>query len=157
MVFRRDPPPSSQPSPTPIQVTSLQSAPPPRGEPRVSQSRIGAGLTLKADISGSEDLLIDGAFEGQVQLPDHHVTVGGDGRLRGQVHAKTIKVEGSVTGDLYATSEVVVGATGKVEGKLSAPRVNLQDGCRFQGSIDMSGGKPTAAPELTRRVGGAAS
>jgi cytoskeletal protein CcmA (bactofilin family) len=105
-----------------------------------SPSRIGSGLLFKGEIKGEEDLLIEGRLEGQVHLETRSVTVGKGGQVTGDVYAKAITVIGEVHGNLYSDSEVLVESDATIEGNLHSPRVNLKDGCRFQGSIDMSSG-----------------
>ena len=97
---------------------------------------IGPSITIKGDISGSEDLLIEGRVEGAIQLRKCDVTVGSKGRVTADIHGKRIYVDGEVTGDLVG-DEVLIRKSGRVEGNAKAPRVTLENGCHFRGSIDM--------------------
>ena len=85
-----------------------------------------------------EDLEIEGNVDGNVNLTNHQLTVGANGRLKAQVVAKSIIVIGQVIGDLTATERIEIQATGVVEGDLKAPRLNVQEGAVLNGSIDMS-------------------
>jgi cytoskeletal protein CcmA (bactofilin family) len=104
-------------------------------------SCISASTTFEGTVSGAEDLLVDGRLVGDVSLTNYAVTVGAPGKVKGHVDAKSIVIEGEVEGNLKAVDQIVVRNTGRVEGDLFAPRITLQDGCSFQGSIDMSAGK----------------
>jgi len=111
-----------------------------------SPSAIGPSITIKGNVIGGEDLLIEGQIEGQVTVEEHNVTVGRRGRLKADIRGKSIRVEGEVHGDLVGTEEVVIRQTGRVEGNLKAPRVTLENGAQFRGSIDMEGGRESAEP-----------
>ncbi|MBZ5589063.1 MAG: polymer-forming cytoskeletal protein [Acidobacteriia bacterium] len=98
---------------------------------------IGASITIRGDVTGDEDLVIQGRIEGKVDLAQHHVTVGANGRVKANVIGHSVTVEGEVEGDLRAEEQIAIRKTAKVRGNLSAPRVTLEDGASFQGSIDM--------------------
>ena len=97
---------------------------------------IGPSIAIKGDISGDEDLVIEGRVEGAVQLGRHNVTVASSGQVTADIHGKRICVDGKVVGDLFG-DEVVIRESGRVQGNATAPRVTLENGCRFRGSIDM--------------------
>lgn len=97
---------------------------------------IGPSISIKGDISGRENLLIEGQVEGAIELRECDVTVGSKGRVTADIHGKRIYVDGEVTGDLVG-EEVLIRKSGRVEGNAKAPRVTLENGCHFRGSIDM--------------------
>ena len=103
---------------------------------------VGQSIVFKGELTGDEDLEIEGQVDGQVELSNHQITVGANGLLKAQVNAKSIIVIGQVIGDLTATERIEIQATGVVEGNLRAPRLNVQEGAVLNGSIDMSA--PTA-------------
>jgi len=107
---------------------------------------LGPSITIKGDLSGGEDLLIEGSVEGQVSVPKHGVTVGKSGRVTADVYSKTIVVEGEVKGNLFGDENVVVRQSGRVEGNIKAPRVSLEGGSTFRGSIDMEPGTTVSTP-----------
>ena len=113
--------------------TAHRQAPRPAGPP----ARIGGSLDCEGKLRGDEDLVVDGRFRGEIQFPAHMVTIGTDGKVEGEVLANAIVVEGEVRGNLVATEQVLVRASGKVHGDIRAPRVALDQGCRFKGAIDM--------------------
>ncbi len=108
-----------------------------RPSTRQATAAIGPSIIVRGDITGEEDLMIQGRVEGTLQLPQNDLSVGPDGKVRADLRALNIKVEGEVIGDLHGTEKVVVKRSAKVEGNISAPRVVLEDGCRFKGAIDM--------------------
>ena len=109
----------------------------PANDPNTPRAVIAAGLVIRGEVSGEEDLLINGRVEGNLSLPLSRVTVGVEGRVFANIHARVIDVQGTVEGDLRGDEQVCVRATGDVNGNISAPRVSLADGSRFRGSIDM--------------------
>lgn len=99
---------------------------------------IGQSIVFKGELTGDEDLEIEGQVDGNVELSNHQLTVGANGRLKAEVNAKSIIVIGQVTGNLTASERIEIQATGVVEGDLRAPRLNVQEGAVLNGSIDMS-------------------
>jgi len=128
---------------TPIAPTP--SAPRPRNEPRNSVATIGPSISIKGDLSGKEDLLIQGRVEGNIELKQNNVTVGQEGRVQADIHGRSIRVEGDVKGNLYGEEDVVIRQSGSVQGNILAPRVTLENGSTFKGSIDMEAGASTQA------------
>jgi cytoskeletal protein CcmA (bactofilin family) len=128
------PPVVSADSPRPVSTTPPT---PGRVPAPSSPARLGPSLALEGKLSGEEDLLVEGRFKGEIQVPAHQVTVGSDGRVEGEVRANAIVVEGEVRGNLTASQQVLVRASGRVHGDIRAPRVALDQGCRFKGAIDM--------------------
>jgi cytoskeletal protein CcmA (bactofilin family) len=98
---------------------------------------IGKSIVVKGELSGSEDLTVEGQVDGKIELRDHVLTVGENGRITAQVAAKSIIVLGHVTGNLTATDKVDIRDSGSVEGDIVAPRVAIADGSHFRGRIDM--------------------
>ena len=98
---------------------------------------IGKSIVINGELSGSEDLTIEGRVDGKIELRDHVLTVGPNGRIKAQVSAKAVVVLGQVTGNLTATEKVDIKENGSVEGDIVAPRVAIADGSHFRGSIDM--------------------
>ncbi|MBZ0111727.1 MAG: polymer-forming cytoskeletal protein [Thermoanaerobaculia bacterium] len=115
-------------------------APENRGGGTGRPATIGASIAVRGELVGREDLTIDGTFEGQIAVKGCLVTIGSQGQVEGEIHAKTIAVEGQVKGNLIAEDQVVVRASGKMEGDIQAPRVALDEGCQFKGKIDMEPG-----------------
>lgn len=100
-------------------------------------ARLGPSVTIRGDLTGEEDLLIEGQLEGEVVVRQHSVTVGRSGRLTADVYGKRVVVEGEVAGNLYGVDEVVVRQAGSVQGSAVSPRVTIESGANFRGQIDM--------------------
>lgn len=98
---------------------------------------IGRSIHIEGDVRGEEDLFIDGHVQGTVTLKSHALTIGSQGRVQANLYAKSVRVEGRVEGDLYGAERVVITASAQVTGNVMSPRVSLEDGARFKGSIDM--------------------
>ena len=102
-------------------------------------ANIGKSLHVKGELSGSEDLEIDGTVEGKITLTGHHVTIGPNGHVMAEIQAKSVVVGGEMKGNITADDRVEIAPTGSMLGDVRAPRVILTDGARFKGSIDMDG------------------
>jgi cytoskeletal protein CcmA (bactofilin family) len=168
--------PPAPPSPAPPAATVPPSATPVAAsshDARPSGSRdvvhIGKSVVIKGELNGSEDLTIEGHVEGKIELRDHVLTIGPNGRIRAAVFAKSVIVVGEVVGNVTATEKVDIRDNGSVDGDIISPRVAIAEGAHFRGSVDMkkAGGappktevkaadtKPTGAPVApgTQKVG----
>ena len=105
---------------------------------------IGKSVVIKGELNGSEDLTIEGHVEGTIQLRDHVLTIGPNGRIKAQVFAKSVIVLGEVTGNVTASDKVDIRDNGSVDGDIISPRVAIAEGAHFRGSVDMQrkGGAP---------------
>ncbi|MGH9410945.1 MAG: bactofilin family protein [Vicinamibacterales bacterium] len=109
---------------------------------------IGKSVVIKGELSGSEDLTIEGHVEGKIELRQNVLTIGANGRIKAQVFAKSVVIFGEVTGNVTASEKVDIRDNGSVDGDIAAPRVAIAEGAHFRGSIDMqrsasgSTGKP---------------
>jgi cytoskeletal protein CcmA (bactofilin family) len=114
---------------------------------------IGKSVVIKGELSGSEDLTIEGHVEGKIELRDHVLTIGPNGRIKAQTFAKAVIVLGEVTGNVTASEKVDIRDNGSVEGDIVSPRVAIAEGALFRGSVDMQraaksgSAKAAAAPE----------
>jgi cytoskeletal protein CcmA (bactofilin family) len=109
---------------------------------------IGPGIHINGDISGEENLLIEGRVDGKILLEGHEVSIGQNGEVKADITAKVIKISGKVRGDLKGGEKVIIARSGNVHGNIVAPRMTLEDGAIFKGSIDMDpseSAKPAAA------------
>ncbi len=107
---------------------------------------IGPSINIKGDVTGDEDLVIQGRIEGTVTLKQHNVVVGPDGQVKASIRGRSVTVEGTVVGDLHGEEQVVLRTSASVEGNIQAPRVTLEDGAKFRGGIDM-GDASSASPK----------
>jgi cytoskeletal protein CcmA (bactofilin family) len=113
---------------------------------------IGKSVVIKGELNGSEDLTIEGQVEGKIELRDHVLTIGPNGKIKAQLNAKSIVVLGEVIGNVVATEKVDIRENGSVEGDITSPRVAIAEGAHFRGSVDMQnkGGRPAAAVQPPR-------
>ena len=107
---------------------------------------IGKSVIIKGELAGSEDLTIEGHVEGKIELKDHVLTIGPNGRIKAQVFAKSVIVLGEVNGNVSATEKVDIRDGGSVDGDIISPRVAIAEGAHFRGSVDMQR-KASAQPQ----------
>jgi len=113
---------------------------------------IGKSVVIKGELNGSEDLTIEGQVEGTIQLRDHVLTIGPNGKIKAQVFAKSVIVLGEVTGNVTATEKVDIRDKGSVDGDIISPRVAIAEGAHFRGSVDMQRkGGATAQPQAAAK------
>ena len=97
---------------------------------------IGSTIHIKGDVTGGENLVIDGKVDGSVELSSHELSVGQSGVVKANISAKTVRIDGEVQGDISGHEKVTISKSGNVRGNIVAPRVTLEDGAKFKGSID---------------------
>ena len=98
---------------------------------------MGQSLIIKGELSGGEDLALDGRVEGKISLPDHVLTVGANADLDAEIVAKSVVILGKVTGNVTAKDKFELRAGGVMEGQLLAPKVTMAEGATFNGKIEM--------------------
>jgi len=111
---------------------------------------IGRSIRIDGDLQGEEDLRIEGDVNGTVRLHNNTLTIGSQGKIRADVYAKSVVVDGLMEGDLYSSERVAIHKNATVLGNITAPRVSLEDGARFKGSMEMD-------PEAVKAALGAAA
>ena len=116
---------------------------------------IGASIRINGDVSGDENLTIEGLVEGSIDLASNEVTIGKSGRVNADVTAKMIRIDGEVKGNISGHEKVVISKTGKVQGNIIAPRVTLEDGAKFRGSIDMDPSERGLSGTTSANIGSA--
>ncbi len=113
---------------------------PPLGKSPIEQLKeqavIGPSISIKGELSGEEDLMIQGRVEGKIDLKKNNVTVGRNGHIKGDIYGKIISIEGEVQGNLFGEENIVIRESGVVRGNMRTPRFSLEDGAQFKGSID---------------------
>jgi cytoskeletal protein CcmA (bactofilin family) len=139
--------------PTPAAAPAVASPQPiaaaPQPETRRQMERdvvnIGKSVVIKGELNGSEDLTIEGHVEGKIELKDHVLTIGPNGRIKASVFAKAVIVQGEVNGNVTASEKVDIRDGGSVDGDIVSPRVAIAEGAHFRGSVDMQrkGGQQT--------------
>ena len=141
--------PAAPPASTPVAAPSAPAAAAPAAsEPRAQFGRdmvnIGKSVVIKGELSGSEDLTIEGHVEGRIDLKENVLTIGPNGKIKAEVFAKAVVVLGEVTGNVTASEKVDIRDNGSVDGDIASPRVAIAEGAHFRGSVDMqrAGQKP---------------
>ncbi|HSL23345.1 MAG TPA: polymer-forming cytoskeletal protein [Vicinamibacterales bacterium] len=136
-------PPAAPSTPPPTRHVSE-----PAGQTGRENVNIGKSVIIKGELSGSEDLTIEGQVDGKIELRENVLTIGPNARIKAQVFAKAVVVLGKVNGNVSATEKVDIREHGSVEGDIVAPRVAIADGAYFRGSIDM---QRTAKPAEAKK------
>jgi cytoskeletal protein CcmA (bactofilin family) len=112
---------------------------------------IGKSVVIKGELNGSEDLTIEGHVEGRIELRDHVLTIGPNGKIKAELFAKAVVVLGEVIGNVSASEKVDIRENGSVEGDITSPRVAIAEGAHFRGSVDMAQkGKAAASGSAPR-------
>jgi cytoskeletal protein CcmA (bactofilin family) len=163
----KSPLPQQQPQASPRSTATTESAPVFPGEakkmapidstyPATSSSsssgiaRLGATLHIKGEITGNEDLHIDGTVEGLVQLEDRKLTVGASAKVTADIIAREVVVYGNVKGNLRARDRIEIKKDGSVVGDLTTARIMIEDGAYFKGSIEIDKTGDAAGTDLDK-------
>jgi len=121
---------------------------------------IGQSIQIKGELTGNEDLTIDGTVEGNINLKENNLTIGSNGKIKADINAKRVTIIGEVQGSVTAEEMVEIRETGKLRGNIVAPRLVIMDGAFFKGSVEMEkkadlakekpyrDEKPASRPEL---------
>jgi cytoskeletal protein CcmA (bactofilin family) len=155
---------AAPPAPAPAPAAPAAPAPAPVRAEEVRGPRdvvnIGKSVVIKGELNGSEDLTIEGHVEGKIELRDHVLTIGPNGKIKAEIFAKAVIVLGEVAGNVSATEKVDIRDRGTVDGDIVSPRVAIAEGAHFRGSVDMGRGgaakkdaKPAAAQAAGQKVG----
>jgi cytoskeletal protein CcmA (bactofilin family) len=98
---------------------------------------IGRSIQIKGELTGNEDLTIDGTVEGKIELKENSLTIGPNGKIKADINAKAVTITGEVHGNVTAEEKVEIRETGKLLGDIVAPRLVIADGAFFKGSVEM--------------------
>ena len=145
--------PANTPAPAAPAAPIQQTVAPPQPESRRIERdvvNIGKSVVIKGELNGSEDLTIEGQVEGKIELKDHALTIGPNGKIKAQIFARSVIVLGEVNGDVTASEKVDIRDGGSVDGDITSPRVAIAEGAHFRGSVDMQrkGGQPAQKPQV---------
>ena len=145
--------PANTPAPAAPVAPIQQNVAPPQPESRRIERdvvNIGKSVVIKGELNGSEDLTIEGQVEGKIELKDHALTIGPNGKIKAQIFAKSVIVLGEVNGNVTASEKVDIRDGGSVDGDITSPRVAIAEGAHFRGSVDMQrkGGQPAQKPQV---------
>lgn len=107
-------------------------------------ANIGKSIAIKGDLTGNEDMVVEGSVEGSIDLPNNQLTIGADGSIHAEIHAKSVIVIGHVVGNIQGIERVEIQGTGRVEGNVIAPKLVVAEGAQINGTIHMTGSEATA-------------
>lgn len=131
--------PAAMPNVRPLENTRMDNF-------RNDVAHIGKSVVVKGELSGSEDLYLDGEVEGSIELKGNALTIGPNGRVRANIHARDVVVHGKVDGNIRGTERVELRKSALLNGDIFTQRIVIEDGAFFKGSIDIQ--KPEAKPEV---------
>ncbi len=112
---------------------------------RTDIAHIGKSVMIKGELSGSEDLYLDGEVEGSIELHDHNLTVGPNGRVKANINAKEVIIQGKVDGSITGSDRVELRKSGVLVGDIVTQRIVIEDGAYFKGGIDIRKEKEQSA------------
>ena len=112
---------------------------------RVDVAHIGKSVIIKGELSGSEDLFLDGEVEGNIDLHNHNLVIGPNGRVRANVYAKDVTIHGTVDGSVTGVNKVELKKSALLNGDILTQRIVIEDGAFFKGSIDIRKGETATA------------
>src|SRR5260370_22532638 len=112
-------------------------------------ANVGSSVFVKGQVTGSEDVSVDGRVEGRIDLPDHVLTIGPNGHIQADIVAKVLTVFGLVVGGIRARDKVDIRRGGSLEGDLACARLAIQDGAHFCGKVEMLTRHPTPGRQPT--------
>lgn len=140
---RQAPPPKEE---APVMAKQAPSAPPaaPAGQ-TAKVAMIGEGISVTGDVAANSNLKVEGRIEGRAVSSSHDVEVAESGVIKASITARVVKIAGAVAGDVNGSEKVLISKSGRVQGNIVAPRVQLDDGALFRGSIDMNPAEPAGA------------
>src|SRR5216684_4749019 len=134
---------SGNPTPSAVSATSsstaLASTPSVSGAP-ASSSRAAAcisqGIKIKGEVTGSEDLFVDGLVDGKLSLANGSLTIGPNGHVKADVHAREVIVRGKIEGKVSGRDRVELWSTGEVTGEVQTERLSIEDGALLRGKVE---------------------
>jgi cytoskeletal protein CcmA (bactofilin family) len=105
--------------------------------PASSLAQIGKSVVIKGELSGSEDLYLDGKVEGSIALKGNSLTVGPNGQVKASVEAKGVVVQGKLDGNIQASDRVDLRKSAVVNGDISAQRISIEEGAFLKGKVEI--------------------
>ncbi len=111
---------------------------------------IGPSIVIKGELSGDEDLTIEGRVEGKIELKSHNLTIGPKGKITAALYANAVTIKGEVNGNVFARERVEISESGRLNGDITSPRIVIADGAHFRGAVDMSKDKDSGGRERER-------
>ncbi|RLC29753.1 hypothetical protein DRH13_05285, partial [Candidatus Woesebacteria bacterium] len=98
-------------------------------------ARLGPSLFLKGELSGEEDVVIEGQYKGKIDLVNHNILVGRGAKVKADIRAKNITIYGTVEGNIDASGKIFISKEGQLKGNLKAPKISIMEGAKFKGGV----------------------
>lgn len=114
-------------------------------KPAEGSTNIGKSVTIRGELSGTEDLFLDGIFAGSVNLPESRLTVGPNAQIAADLHVRDLVVFGSIEGNVFATGRIELRQTAVLNGDISAARLSIEESASIRGRVELTG-EPASAP-----------
>jgi len=137
-------------------VRSPQGPGPLPGETRSPFGNVSEGIRVKGEITGHEDLLIEGEVQGSIRIPEGNVTVGSKGRVTADIEAREIAIRGKVNGSLRGRERVQIGRTGAATGDVVTRRIVIEEGAIFRGKVEVVRGEEASLSSAAEKATGTA-
>jgi len=103
-----------------------------------SIARLGPSLFLKGELSGAEDVVIEGQYKGKIDLANHNILVGRGAKVQGDIRVKNITINGTVEGNIDASGKIFISKEGQMKGDLKAPKISIMEGAKFKGGVKIN-------------------
>lgn len=146
----RQTPPREEEAAAARPAPSVSTSPAPAASSKVAM--VGEGISITGDVSANSNLKVEGRIEGRSVASSQDVEVAESGVIKASISAQVIRIAGAVAGDITGSEKVVISKSGRVQGNIVAPRVQLDDGALFRGSIDMNPAEPAQAKKAAERA-----
>ncbi|HEY0161506.1 MAG TPA: polymer-forming cytoskeletal protein [Edaphobacter sp.] len=115
-------------------------------KPAEGSTVIGKSVTIRGELSGSEDLYMDGDIEGSITLPEHGLTIGPNARVQADIRVRDLVVFGKVKGNMTATGRVDIRNSALVDGDIVSGRLSIEENATIKGKVTLGGGSEKVAP-----------
>ena len=121
-----------------------------RDNPPQRTARLGPSLFLNGELSGNEDMIIEGRFQGKINLRNSNLLIGPEGKVEADIQVKNITIRGNVKGNIFASGKVFISEEARMNGNINASVISVMDGAQFKGSVKMEKGSKTISPPKER-------
>jgi len=116
-------------------IVEIPRSTPHPSSPDTASSRLDEGLSIKGNLTGNADLIINGDFSGSIELRNGQLTIGEKARVEAEIHCKSIAVLGTVIGNIFASEMVRIAETGSMTGDITTHKISILDGAKFKGGV----------------------
>jgi cytoskeletal protein CcmA (bactofilin family) len=118
-------------------------------KPGEGSTNIGKSVTIRGELSGTEDLYLDGIFEGSVNLPESRLTVGPNAQIAAELHVRDLIVFGTIDGNVVATGRIELRQTAILNGDMTAGRLSIEESATIRGRVELTGLATSSSASVT--------